>query len=426
MKTCSVARALAVSLLALTPVGAHAQSAPAKALPAVKASGTNKVPECATPGRLMAYLVERNPKLDPRYSGVATAYMRHGEELGMRWDYAFFQMILETGSLGFKNGGKQGSVKPEQYNFAGLGATGGREPGESFSSLDNGVKAHLQHLLMYAGERIQNPVAERTRKVQDWGVLNNWQKAFNRPITFADLAAQWAPGSKNYGSDIHSVGSRFYEGACEKADPKPELVQEARKSRSDVTKVARNERSKGDEIARGALERAREEGDATRSALGAKAIAAGGAGVKVLNETSSDVPAAVSDDASARAQTAPAAAAAGAKAPNSKGGVTPAGAIVVTAAVTAKSPPASAPPEATPPTAKCRVWTASYGGQKAVIIRSSAEQFTNFTVLDVNEGQEAREVEAYIAAYAKGGQKIADFSNQNSALDKAFQMCPEG
>ena len=47
-------------------------------------------------------------------------------------------------------------------------------------------------------------------------------------------------------------------------------------------------------------------------------------------------------------------------------------------------------------------------------------------MLDVNEGQEAREIEAYISAYAKGGQKVGDFSNSNAALDKAFQLCPEG
>ena len=49
----------------------------------------------------MAYLAERNPKLDPRYAGVATIYMKHGEQLGIRWDYAFFQMMLETGSLSY-------------------------------------------------------------------------------------------------------------------------------------------------------------------------------------------------------------------------------------------------------------------------------------------------------------------------------------
>ena len=61
-----------------------------------------------------------------------------------------------------------------------------------------------------------------------------------------------------------------------------------------------------------------------------------------------------------------------------------------------------------------------------LIIKAQSEQYTNYTVLDVNEGQETREVEAYIAAYAKGGQKLGEFSNQLQALDKAFELCPEG
>jgi len=84
-------------------------------LPKVKVSSDNTVPECATPGRLMAYLQARNPGLDPRFEGVATQYMRHGEELGIRWDIAFFQMVLETGALSFT-----GDVRSAQNNFAAL------------------------------------------------------------------------------------------------------------------------------------------------------------------------------------------------------------------------------------------------------------------------------------------------------------------
>ncbi len=83
-------------------------SAFAAELPEVKISASNKVPQCATPGRLMTYLQSRNPKLDPRFEGVATQYMRHGEALGLRWDIAFFQMILETGALRFG-----GDVRPD-------------------------------------------------------------------------------------------------------------------------------------------------------------------------------------------------------------------------------------------------------------------------------------------------------------------------
>jgi hypothetical protein len=75
---------------------------------------------------------------------------------------------------------------------------------------------------------------------------------------------------------------------------------------------------------------------------------------------------------------------------------------------------------------KCRVWTASYGGQKAMIIKSQIDKVVNYTVLDVNEGSEAREAEAFISAYAKNGAIAGQFGSQAQALEKAFELCPEG
>src|SRR5262245_48190238 len=292
MKGCSVVSVVA-SALTLASTGAIAQS-----LPAIKSDDTNKVPECATPGRLMAFVFGRNQKIDPRFASVGTAYMRHGEVLSLRWDYAFFQMMLETGNLAYMRGnGKPGDVKPSQNNFAGLGATGKGESGDAFATIEDGVKAHLQHLMMYAVERIESPIDERTRRVQEWAVLTNWHKGFTRPITFTDLAAKWAPGSKGYANDIKSIAANFYEDLCNKPDPRPEFVEEARSGRAAAAKVARQDEGKGNELARQAIERARTEGDGTRSTLGAKAAAAarpadkvadpaaGAPAVTVLNNT---------------------------------------------------------------------------------------------------------------------------------------------
>jgi hypothetical protein len=75
------------------------QVAAAGPMPDIKTGGQNAVPECVTPGRLLEYLKSRNPELNPRLESVPTEYMRLGEDLGVRWDYAFYQMILETGAL---------------------------------------------------------------------------------------------------------------------------------------------------------------------------------------------------------------------------------------------------------------------------------------------------------------------------------------
>jgi hypothetical protein len=405
-----------------------ATSALAGDLPIIKTSDKNKVPACATPGRLMAYLKQRNPRLDPKFERIAVEYMRHGETLGLRWDYAFFQMIVETGSLTFT-----GDVKPAQNNFAGLGATGRGAPGESFKDVAGGARAHLEHVLMYTGEHVANPVAERTRKVQEWGVLSNWRKTIKEPMSFAHLTQQWAPTSPGYARDIEAVGAAFYTNACKAADPRPELVAEARKGRAPTTTAATGTRpigsapkadaSAGTALARRAAEEGRAE-KATRSGLGAAALVEDAISAPV-SDTAKKSPALTILNAS---QEEPGVAVGGANdgssaeaaAGEKTSGAKPPPIAFASAAGAAK---AFAPP---PPAAKCRVWTASYGGQKAIIIRATADQGTNFTVLDVNEGAEKREAEAYIAAYAKGGQTVAEFPNQAQALDRAFELCPEG
>jgi hypothetical protein len=165
----------------------------AESLPPIKSSPSNVVPECVTPGRLMAFIKDRNPRLGPDLQKIAVEYMRHGEALGLRWDYAFFQMVIETGYLTFeREKGRRGDVRPSQNNFAGLGATGRGVHGESFPDVSTGVLAHLQHVLMYAGEPIESPVAERTRKVIEWKVLDDWRAGIKEPMTFAHLGEKWA------------------------------------------------------------------------------------------------------------------------------------------------------------------------------------------------------------------------------------------
>ncbi|HEX7076732.1 MAG TPA: hypothetical protein VF226_22055 [Hyphomicrobiaceae bacterium] len=393
----------AASLLLLTWTALPAM---AQSLPAIKTGPGNQVAACATPGRLMEFVRHRNASLDPRFDGVATEYMRHGEELGVRWDYAFFQMLLETGNLSFTRGnGQPGNVRPSQNNFAGLGAAGRGQRGESFPDISTGVKAHMQHLLLYAGDYIADPVADRTRKVQEWGILDSFQRKLNRPVTFTDLAREWAPGDRRYAKKMGAIAQAFFDDVCHRPDPRPELVAEARRGRGGAVSTAStstvNTRPKvsGTELARRAVENAREEG-ATRSSLGAASIAAKTAGTSSMANQNTAISEAWQSgsskvDGTAKLQTASAGAAA-----------------------------ASAAKESAAP--KCRVWTASYGGQKSVIIKAVSDGLVNYTVLDVNEGREKRETEAYIAAYAKGGKTIGEFSNQLSALDRAFELCPEG
>lgn len=402
-------------LLTLTALPAWAQS-----LPAIKTGPANQVAACATPGRLTVFLKQRNPDVDHRFESVATEYMRYGEELGVRWDYAFFQMLLETGYLSFSRGnGQPGNVRPSQNNFAGLGAAGPGQRGEHFPDIASGVKAHMQHVLLYAGDHIADPVADRTRKVQSWNILTDWQRKLNRPVTFADLSSKWAPGDRRYAHKVHGIAQAFFDGACNSPDPRPELVAEARRGRggsvsetAEIAPPASGTTVSGTELARRALEKGQAE-DAPRSSLGAASIASQTAGQT----------AGARSTASADASRGPKAAISDAWQADKPKAEKPATVQTASAGSAAAAAGAAAQDTGKP---GCRVWTASYGGQKAVIIKAESGGLTNYTVLDVNEASAKRETEAYIAAYARGGKTIGEFNNQLSALDRAFELCPEG
>lgn len=436
---------MAFVLAAAVPLAAVSLPAKAADLPQVEISAKNKVPVCATPGRLMAFLQSRNPDLDPRFQTIAADYMRIGNELKIRWDVAFFQMMLETGNLTFK-----GDVKATQNNFAGMGATGKNVPGESFPDVATGVEAHLQHLLMYAGEHIDNPVAERTRKVQEWGILTDWQKSLHGPVTYDQLAKQWAPGSRRYSREIAGLVEAFYGSPCRGSDPQPELMALAQPggatktaaktppAAAASTQVASSDDNSaaaadtgpyisGAALAKRAVEEARKSGSYERSGLGAESLippsdnapavgepdasASSSTSFKVINaSTSSDDDAPTADTA---AQTEP-------LKPKTSGKKQTASVKASAGMKTAMMIPATGVKP------KCKVWTASYGGGHSVIIRAKADAQDNYTVLDVNEGSEKREAAAYIAAYAKGGVTVGEYSNPSQALDKAFELCPDG
>lgn len=427
--------ALSVSLL-LVPAAATASD-----LPPIRTTASNTVAACVTPGRMMAFLQSLNPKLDPRYGELGSHYMRHGEALGVRWDYAFFQMLLETGHLTYK-----GDVRADQNNFAGLGATGKGARGERFPDISTGVRAHLEHVMMYSGERIENPVAERTRNIQDWNVLTKWQRGFSRPITYADLAKKWAPTSRRYSRDIQAIAQRFFDGPCQAPDPQPELLAAIRGTGGNAEAPSVQSAPPAAKAAPSAAQTAAPAVTASplTSGLSVGAAATADAGqkakadavatasakpeAKVSVQTASMSPsvtvlnAAASTDATKVAEEKAATA--------SKPGAESGGGVEVAALAGAGAAKADATQKAAkapqPAKGSCRVWTASYGGSKAIIIKAVQDTTTNYTVLDVNEGAEKREADAYINAYAKGGQQVGMFSNQSQALEKAFELCPEG
>lgn len=64
---------------------------------------------------------------------------------GVRPEVAFAQTMKETGFLQYG-----GDASIEQFNFAGLGTTGGGVPGNSYPDVRTGIRAQVQHLKAYA------------------------------------------------------------------------------------------------------------------------------------------------------------------------------------------------------------------------------------------------------------------------------------
>src|SRR4051812_11532638 len=216
---------LVLLLALLLPAPAFAGS-----LPQIIASADNQVPQCVAPDALMDFVAAINASRHPprpietRFSHIASLYQTIGtcvarspeKCVAVRWDYAFFQMLIETNYLTFRRpDGAPAGVPASDNNFAGLGATISGLPGEHFDDVQTGVLAHLQHVLMYSTTRVPQPVAKRTRQVQN--DVQEIMRRLHRPVTFADLAREWTGTDKNtYGRDMQRLAEKYAGQYCGK------------------------------------------------------------------------------------------------------------------------------------------------------------------------------------------------------------------
>src|SRR3954469_25927968 len=78
---------------------------------------------------------------------LTALYVTEGNRAGVRGDIAFAQSILETRWFNFP---ASGMLRPEQNNFAGIGACDSCVTGWSFATVELGVRAQMQLLRRYA------------------------------------------------------------------------------------------------------------------------------------------------------------------------------------------------------------------------------------------------------------------------------------
>lgn len=507
------------SAAALTLASLLMLSSAVHAAPPIRTGPDNRVPACVSPERLMAFLRDRNGDLDPRFGDIARWYKHYGDAWGVRWDYAFYQMVLETNYLKFRRGnGRRGDVHEKQNNFAGIGATGGGVPGERFADVKTGVHAQIQHLVAYSGEFVKQPVAKRTAEQQD-GIISK-SRRLGRPVTFGDLARRWAV-DRQYAKNIDFVSSMFTEGYCkgpartEEAaltpppapkpakrfakpsmlgGPKPNMLagpeqetlpwqtSEQAVSQSDV-KPKPSEKAPQDDTPRksGPPVRTLWSRDKAKQPPAEAAITPPPASVPEQRAPEQAAASVASDQArpagSFPAGTAPVTGAIESAAqdsepvslptfriapatmpePSKLGGpvsaedLAPAAAQMPPGTFVETDPPpfaaqgsdvrkvaAAAPaaanaaanigaapkPRALAKGADCRILSASYGGQKTLLVQSSKDGLLHLTALTVLDGFEESMFKSYAAANAPGAQIIAEFKTKADAIAEAKVICP--
>jgi Mannosyl-glycoprotein endo-beta-N-acetylglucosaminidase len=381
-------------------------STSASAAPAIRTSASNPVPACVSPARLMEFLKAQNPKVDPMYDGIAKLYKEHGEKYGVRWDYAFYQMSIETGYLAFRRpGGKAGDVKVRQYNFAGIGTTGGGVPGDAYPDMSTGVLAQIQHLVAYSGELVANPVAPRTKLMQE--NIVELSKKLKRTVSFADLSGRWA-ADKKYGAIIDKIAERFNEGHCKgpaQVDARAETAKAVpvlpTKTAVVVTKVAVMPAPPVAPVAPVATVLVAEP---ARPVL----LVGPAPARRPIARVQPSVPSpAVADAATAPPTTQRIAAFAPRQLPESFGNRTSLGAGGVV-------PPAAR---------ECNITTASYGGTKTLLLKWASTDATTYTLLQVVDGFEGSMRDKYTATRAPGAEMVGEFTSQDIAMVTAKALC---
>lgn len=114
---------------------------------------------------------------------------------GVRPEVVFAQAMLETGWLQFG-----GSVKPNQCNFAGLGAVNQQSGGARFDDVYQGLLAQVQHLKGYATSAALNNTCVDPR----YEVLQS--KGFLGVAPYLeDLNGRWAVPGDTYGQNIARI-----------------------------------------------------------------------------------------------------------------------------------------------------------------------------------------------------------------------------
>lgn len=155
---------------------------------------------------------------------IVDLYWEEAEREGIRPDMALSQALLETGYFNFG-----GSVEPWQHNFCGLGTIGNGVQGAAFKTPEEGVRAHIQHLVAYCSHdlpktKLIDPRYERAHNLRlEKGLITKW----------SGLNWTWAMGGE-YAEKIFNTHQLMLR--CEDKEPEGMWV-DYKKKQKELEKI---------------------------------------------------------------------------------------------------------------------------------------------------------------------------------------------
>ena len=126
-----------------------------------------------------------------------TIVIEEADAEGVRGEVVFEQAMLETGWLQFG-----GDASVGQFNFSGLGTTGGGVAGNSFPDVRTGIRAQVQHLKAYASSEELNQACVDNRfqyVTRESAPYVEWLGIQENPY-----GSGWAAG-RSYGYKLRSL-----------------------------------------------------------------------------------------------------------------------------------------------------------------------------------------------------------------------------
>lgn len=150
---------------------------------------------------LLLFLKTHNPNIEVKYAeNVIAAILDESDAEGVNHDIAFIQMCQITNFLRFG-----GLLTKNMNNFGGIGAVSVDNPGEYFDSIQEGVRAQIQHLKVYASREPlkKKKVDPRYDRIVALGLQASAKDIYG-------LAKKWA-ADPDYGGKLFNLLVELYK-----------------------------------------------------------------------------------------------------------------------------------------------------------------------------------------------------------------------